>query len=126
MKNKDKLIAIINKISKRENKHPEIVVSELNNMSEEELNKKLRTMDIFKDGGKIDYLLCLKKGGKTKKCRCGNEIKKAQLGDIVKKQSGGNLAQTVLSNMGVYQDPSLNQALLNRGTVTPKADIPSN
>lgn len=83
MKNKDKLIAVINKISKRENKHPEIVVSELNNMSEEELNKKLRTMDIFKDGGKIDYLLCLKKGGKTKKCGCGNKVEKAQRGRIV-------------------------------------------
>lgn len=214
MKNKDKLIAVINKISKRENKHPEIVVSELNNMSEEELNKKLRIMDIFKDGGKIDYLLCLKKGGKTKKCGCGNKVEKAQLGKIlhppvvtinpgdtvaralledlspvdrdeeyrleadengrtaevwakrssngdfwerieryktnpnlfqriigikpltdvqnaeinsvIKKQDGGNLAQTIISNMGVYRDPGLNQALLNRGTVAPKVDIPSN
>lgn len=82
MKNRDKLIALVDKISKRENKSPDVVVSELNNMSEEELNKKLRTMNIFKEGGKLEYIKCLKRGGNLKECGCGCKVKKAQNGTI--------------------------------------------
>lgn len=82
MKNKDILMTVVAKIAKNENKSPDTVVSELNNMSEEEINKKLKTMNIFKDGGKLDYLLCLKKGGSIKDCGCGGAVKKKLDGGV--------------------------------------------
>lgn len=37
-------------------------------------------MGIFKEGGKLDYLLCLKKGGHIQDCGCGKKIEKAAEG----------------------------------------------
>jgi hypothetical protein len=88
MKNKDKLIAVVEKIARQENKSPETVVSELNNMSEEQINNKLKMINIFKDGGKLDYLLCLKKGGDMKNCGCG--------GNVEKKQDGGDVRDKIV------------------------------
>ena len=77
MKNKDKLITVIDKIAKAEDKSPEVVVAELNNMTEEEILNKINNMELFREGGKLDYLLYLKKGGcarkKVKKCQEGGE-----------------------------------------------------
>lgn len=41
---------------------------------------KNKEMGIFKEGGKLDYLLCLKKGGSIQDCGCGKKIEKAQDG----------------------------------------------
>lgn len=82
MKNRDKLIAVVEKIALKENKSPETVVSELNNMSEEQINNKLKMINIFKDGGKLDYLLCLKKGGSVKDCGCGGNVEKKAEGGV--------------------------------------------
>lgn len=35
---------------------------------------------MFKKGGKLDYLLCLKKGGNIATCGCGKKINKSQNG----------------------------------------------
>ena len=37
-------------------------------------------MELFKKGGKFDYLLCLKKGGNIQDCGCGKKIEKNQPG----------------------------------------------
>lgn len=39
-------------------------------------------MGIFKEGGKLDYLLCLKSGGNGPDCGCNKKIAKA--GDGIK------------------------------------------
>ena len=44
---------------------------------------------MFKKGGKLDYLLCLKKGGNIKNCGCGKKIENRQEGGSVL-QSGYN------------------------------------
>ena len=104
MKNKDKLIAVVDRIAKKENKSPEQVVSELNNMSAAEIENKLYNMKYFKDGGKLDYLLCLKKGGSTiKDCGCGGDVeKKAEGGEtktmIKPQEASGKLMATIKSN----------------------------
>ncbi len=41
---------------------------------------KSKEMGIFKEGGKLNYLLCLKKGGNIQDCGCGKKIEKAQGG----------------------------------------------
>ena len=41
---------------------------------------KNKEMGIFKEGGKLGYLLCLKKGGSIQDCGCGKKIEKAQGG----------------------------------------------
>ena len=48
----------------------------------EQLTKQYKNteMGIFKEGGKLDYLLCLKKGGRIQDCGCGKKIEKAQGG----------------------------------------------
>ena len=38
---------------------------------------------MFKKGGKLDYLLCLKKGGNIKNCGCGKKIENRQEGGFV-------------------------------------------
>lgn len=44
---------------------------------------KNKEMGIFKEGGKLGYLLCLKKGGSIQDCGCGKKIEKAQGGEKV-------------------------------------------
>ena len=41
-----------------------------------QLVKQYKGMELFKKGGKLDYLLCLKKGG-SMDCGCGKKIEKA-------------------------------------------------
>lgn len=36
--------------------------------------------EMFKKGGKLNYLLCLKSGGSTPGCNCGKQVKKAESG----------------------------------------------
>jgi hypothetical protein len=70
---------------------PEQIVSTINQLSEskegqqmlqgliEEFESNMTSM--FKKGGKLDYLLCLKKGGSIKDCGCGcKKIEKGQQG----------------------------------------------
>jgi hypothetical protein len=48
----------------------------------EQLTKQYKNteMGIFKEGGKLNYLLCLKKGGNIQDCGCCKKIEKAQVG----------------------------------------------
>lgn len=69
---------------------PEQVVSTINKLSEspegqEMLQGLIKEFEssmtgVFKKGGKLDYLLCLKKGGSIKDCGCGKKIEKGQQG----------------------------------------------
>ena len=45
-------------------------------------------MGIFKEGGKLGYLLCLKKGGSIQDCGCGKKIEKAQDGSDELRERG--------------------------------------
>lgn len=47
---------------------------------------KNKEMGIFKEGGKLNYLLCLKKGGAIQDCGCGKKIEKSQPGGNIAKQ----------------------------------------
>lgn len=66
----------------------EETVSKINDMLESssgkeelrQLTKQYKGMELFKKGGKLDYLLCLKKGGKVQDCGCGKKIEKAATG----------------------------------------------
>lgn len=69
---------------------PEQVVSTINKLSEspegqEMLQGLIKEFEssmtgVFKKGGKLDYLLCLKKGGSIQDCGCGKKIEKGQQG----------------------------------------------
>lgn len=85
MKNKDKLITVIDKIAKAESKSPEEVIAELNNMTEKEILNKLNNMGIFKEDSKLDYLVSLKNGGCVKKNQKGNVLSNGSVKKQVKK-----------------------------------------
>lgn len=95
MKNKDKLISVITKIANDEDKSPETVVAELNNMTEEEILNKINNMELFKEGGKLDYLLYLKKGG------CQKKVKKNQDGGDIPAPTRREARQLAEVNMGL-------------------------
>lgn len=57
----------------------EMITSEEGKQSLEQLTKQYKSMELFKKGGKLDYLLCLKHGGPMD-CGCGKKIEKAQGG----------------------------------------------
>lgn len=57
----------------------EMITSEEGKKSLEQLTKQYKSMELFKKGGKLDYLLCLKHGGPMD-CGCGKKIEKAQPG----------------------------------------------
>ena len=80
MKSKDKLIKAVSTYANRKGISVDAAVSELNKMGKDEINNIFDNMKLFKDGGKLDYLLCLKKGGSIKDCGCGGEVKKGQDG----------------------------------------------
>ena len=40
--------------------------------------------EMFKKGGKLDYLLCLKKGGNIQTCGCGKKINKHENGKVLR------------------------------------------
>ena len=68
----------------------EAIIAQINDLASsdegketlEQLTKqyKSKEMGLFKIGGKLNYLLCLKKGGKVQDCGCGKKIEKAQGG----------------------------------------------
>ena len=72
---------------------PEQIVSTINKLSEskegqqmlqgliEEFESSMTGM--FKKGGKLAYLLCLKKGGNIQNCGCGKKIEKAETGRVL-------------------------------------------
>lgn len=72
---------------------PEQIVSTINKLSEskegqqmlqgliEEFESSMTGM--FKKGGKLAYLLCLKKGGNIQDCGCGKKIEKAEEGRVL-------------------------------------------
>lgn len=70
----------------------EETIAQINNLSSSEEGKealkqltnifKNKEMKLFKDGGKINYLLCLKKGGKGPDCGC-NKVTKAAEGEVI-------------------------------------------
>lgn len=81
MKNKEEILTkAVSIYAKQHDLSLDAAVSELNKMSEDEINNIFNNMKLFKDGGKLDYLLCLKKGGSIKDCGCGGEVKKGQFG----------------------------------------------
>lgn len=95
MKSKDKLIKAVSTYADRKGISVDTAVSELNKMSKEEINNIFDSMKLFKDGGKLDYLLCLKKGGNMKNCGCG--------GNVEKKQEGGDVRDMIKWNQPVIK-----------------------
>lgn len=73
---------------------PEQIVSTINKLSESKEGQQMlqglieefesSTTGMFKKGGKLDYLICLKNGGNIQDCGCGKKISK--------KQPGGSIA----------------------------------
>ena len=90
MKNKEEILTkAVSIYAKQHDLSLDAAVSELNRMSEDEINNIFNNMKLFKEGGKLDYLLCLKKGGSTiKDCGCGGDIEKKQSGNVL---SGGTV-----------------------------------
>lgn len=106
MKSKDKLIKAVSTYANRKGISVDAAVSELNKMSKDEINNIFDNMKLFKDGGKLDYLLCLKKGGSIKDCGCGGEVKKGQFG-----LSDLNDAQ--VKKRTIKQTPNFRDTLVN-------------
>ena len=64
-------------------------------------------MNLFKDGGKLQHLLCLKSGGKGPDCGCNKKIERAQKGT----PSIGNIKEMYgfpTADNGMYRIDSLN------------------
>lgn len=72
---------------------PEQIVSTINKLSESKEGQQMlqglieefesSTTGMFKKGGKLNYLLCLKKGGNIQDCGCGKKIEKAETGRVL-------------------------------------------
>lgn len=72
---------------------PEQIVSTINKLSESPEGQEMlqglinefesSMTGMFKKGGKLDYLLCLKKGGSIQDCGCGKKIEKAEDGRVL-------------------------------------------
>lgn len=103
---------------------PEQIVSTINKLSEskegqqmlqgliEEFESSMTGM--FKKGGKLAYLLCLKKGGNIQDCGCGKKIDK--------KQPGGSIAR-----MGIQPKEEFTEAekqALSNGTFYEETTYP--
>lgn len=69
----------------------ELSTSDEGKQTLEQLTKQYKGMGLFKKGGKLNYLLCLKKGGSIQDCGCGNTIKKGKDGGdkVVEKRNDG-------------------------------------
>lgn len=93
MKSKDKLIKAVSTYANRKGISVDAAVSELNKMSEDEINNIFDNMKLFKDGGKLDYLLCLRKGGNMKNCGCGGNVEKKQVGGLAGEKTTINPTQ---------------------------------
>jgi hypothetical protein len=72
---------------------PEQIVSTINKLSESKEGQQMlqglieefesSTTGMYKKGGKLNYLLCLKSGGNVKDCGCKQKINKAQDGIVL-------------------------------------------
>lgn len=116
---------------------PEQIVSTINKLSEskegqqmlqgliEEFESSMTGM--FKKGGKLAYLLCLKKGGNIQDCGCGEKIEKAETGRVlgsdqyqrVSRKEAINAAMDAGMTRGEAQRAYLNQKnALRRNGIT--------
>ena len=59
---------------------------------------KNKEMGIFKEGGKLNYLLCLKKGGAIQDCGCGKKIEKNQPGGEISRRDALTMLRTTGSS----------------------------
>ncbi len=55
-------------------------------------------MGIFKDGSKLNYLLCLQKGGAIQDCGCGKKIEKNQPGGEISRRDALTMLRTTGSS----------------------------
>ena len=82
----------------------EETVSWINDLSKTEEGKEILTrltntyknsdMKLFEKGGKLDYLLCLQKGGAIQDCGCGKKIEKNQPGGEISRRDALNILRT--------------------------------
>lgn len=98
MENQEKLMQFVTwlgeNVPELKGKAPEQIVETVNKLSASEQGQEMlqglikefesSMTGMFKKGGKIDYLLCLKSGGSIQDCGCGKKINK--------KQPGGSIA----------------------------------
>lgn len=98
MENQEKLMQFVTwlgeNVPELKGKAPEQIVETVNKLSASEEGQQMlqglikefesSMTGMFKKGGKLDYLLCLKKGGSIQDCGCGKKIDK--------KQPGGSIA----------------------------------
>lgn len=97
MENQEKLIQFVQwlgeNIPELKGKAPEQIVETVNKLSASKEGQQMlqglikefesSTTGMFKKGGKLDYLLCLQKGGNIQDCGCGKKIKKAEDGIVL-------------------------------------------
>lgn len=77
MDNEKVLAQVIKNLSDRWDMTVSEVAEKLNKMSEDEIKNVVEMTKLFEKGGKLNYLLCLKKGG-VADCGCGSRIIKNQ------------------------------------------------
>lgn len=94
MENQEKLLQFVTwlgeNVPELKGKAPEQIVETVNKLSSSEEGQQMlqelikefesNNTGIFKKGGKLNYLLCLKNGGSIQDCGCGKKIEKAQQG----------------------------------------------
>lgn len=86
----------------------EETVSKINSLSAseegketlEQLTKQYKNTEmwIFKEGGKLNYLLCLQKGGAIQDCGCGKKIEKNQPGGEISRRDALTMLRTTGSS----------------------------
>lgn len=74
MDNEKVLAQVIKNLSDRWDMTVSEVAEKLNKMSEDEIKNVVEMTKLFEKGGKLNYLLCLKKGG-VADCGCGKKLK---------------------------------------------------
>lgn len=101
MENQKKLLQFVEwlgqNVPELKGQGPEQIVSAINELSKSDEGKQMlqgliqefesSMTSMFKKGGKLDYLLCLKSGGNIQDCGCGKKINK--------KQPGGSIASRI-------------------------------
>lgn len=94
MENQEKLMQFVTwlgeNVPELKGKAPEQIVETVNKLSESEQGQQMlqglikefesSMTGMFKKGGKLGYLLCLKSGGSIQDCGCGKKIRKGQDG----------------------------------------------
>lgn len=105
MENQEKLMQFVTwlgeNVPELKGKAPEQIVETVNKLSESEQGQQMlqglikefesSMTGMFKKGGKIDYLLCLKSGGSIQDCGCGKKIEKSQNGNVIPTTTSGEL-----------------------------------